>query len=188
MSSPDCPTRVMYMDYTGAGGRAARSLELLIRNLPAGSVEAFLLTPAGPKVGAFREAGVEVITIPAMMNLRSVVGVPLQGMRWLTVIHALGCLRHGKRVRDAIRQVRPDLVHLNEQGMYQAAWLCWQMGIPVVAHARSIADRGNRLLEKIRTRFAKCVNTAIAIDESVRLSLVDFHECHVIYDPVSLDL
>ncbi len=181
------PLRVLYIAHLGASGGAARSLQLLIKSLPRESVEAFVLSPPGPAVEGFREAGAQVLTIPAISNVCSIVGAPLRGMRTLTLLRECWSLRYGRTIRRAIEEVQPDLVHLNERGMYQAAHIAWRAGAPVVMHARSVADHSNPLVEALAGHYAKCVDRFIAIDGCVAQSMQSFSNCAVIYNPLPVE-
>jgi glycosyltransferase involved in cell wall biosynthesis len=89
-------------------------------------------------------------------------------------------------VRHAIRTIKPDLLHLNDHGMYQAALLGRQAGIPVVMHMRCVADRESgwqsALLRSCARRF---IDRLVAIDESVKWSIREIPSCRVIYNPTS---
>jgi glycosyltransferase involved in cell wall biosynthesis len=68
--------------------------------------------------------------------------------------------------------------------MLHAAGVAKRAGVPVVMHARSVADPYARWVARISSRLIKrYVDRVIAIDESVRRSLGDLPNVDVIYNP-----
>ena len=126
--------------HTSAPGGAGRSLRYLIEHFPRGAVEATALCPPGPIVSQFLAGGVQVRPIPGVSMFHSAEGIPLRGLRLLELLRTVWHMRHGGVIRRAIAQVRPDVVHLNERGMLHAARIARRAGVPVVMHARSVAD------------------------------------------------
>lgn len=179
------PLRVLYVADTMAQGGGGRSLLFLIQSLPKGRVEPHLLCPPGYAVDAFRRAGVRVHHVPGVSAFLSIRGVPLRGWRLLSLIRTLWFLRHGSRIRRILQHVQPDVVHLNERGLFQAAALARRAGIPVVMHARSVADRETWWTWNLSTWLTqRYVDVVIAISESVRRSLREIDRCTVIYNPL----
>ncbi|MGH9370275.1 MAG: glycosyltransferase [Vicinamibacterales bacterium] len=181
------PLRVLYVTHTAARGGCAGSLRFLIENLPDGAVDATIISPEGPALDAFRAAGVRVVVIPGVSMLQSIYGAPLRGWRTLELLRTIWFMRHGGRIRQAIREVKPDLVHLNERGMLQAARIAHGEGVPVVVHARSVMDPGTRWVKTLDdaalNRYASMV---VPIDESVSWSIRDVRRRSVIYNPLNL--
>jgi len=182
----DCRAlRVLYIADTMAQGGAGRSLLFLIQSLPKGWVEPHLLCPPGYAVDAFTRTGVRVHHVPGVSAFLSIRGVPLRGWRLLSLIRTLWFLRYGPRIRRVLQYVQPDLVHLNERGLFQAATLAHRAGIPVVMHARSVADRETWWIWNLSTWLTqRYVDVVIAISESVRRSLREIEGCTVIYNPL----
>ncbi len=179
------PLRVLYVMNNAVPGGAARSLLYLIESFPAGTVEPYALCPHGPMVRHFEKAGVRVLHIPGVSMFLSIAGVPLQGRRLAELIPTVWLMRYGTVIRRAIRDVRPDVAHLNERGMLHAAAIASRAGVPVVMHARSVADRQTRWVVVLTNRLInKYVNRVIAINQSVRLSLRELEQCQVIYNPM----
>ncbi len=173
--------------HTPALGGAGRSLRYLIENFPGGEVEAAALCPPGPIVSQLRASGVQVLPIPGISMFASTEGVPLRGLRLLELLRTVWHMRHGGVIRRAIAAIRPDLVHLNERGMLHAARIARRAGVPVVMHARSVADEGTPWVGRISARLARrYVDRVIAIDQSVRRSLRELPNVDVIYNPYPL--
>lgn len=178
------PLRVLYVMHTPASGGAGRSLRYLIEHFPPGEVEATALCPPGPIVGQLRAGGVTVRSIPGIAMFHSAEGIPLRGLRLLELLRTVWLMRYGRVIRRAIGEVRPDVVHLNDRGMLHAARIARRAGVPVVMHARSVADSGTPWVRRISAALARrYVNRVIAIDESVRRSLHGLPSVEVIYNP-----
>jgi glycosyltransferase involved in cell wall biosynthesis len=114
----------------------------------------------------------------------SITAAPLRGRRLLELPRTLWFMRHGSALRRAIRESRADIVHLNDWGMFHAAAVARRAGVPVVMHARAVADRDHWAFVLVKRFFQKYVARVIAIDESVRQSLRDLVPCEVIYNPL----
>ena len=180
------PLRVLFVSHASRRGGAPTSLRYLIESFPPGTVEPYLLCPDGPAVPLFREAGVQVTIVPGISLLQSHVGAPLRGLRMLLFLRAAWYMRHDRMIRKLVREIRPDVVHLNDFGMYHVAKIARDHGIPVVMHARCVADRSapwlNRMLYRMTRRYADRV---IAVAQSVRWSLREIEHCEVIYNPLT---
>jgi glycosyltransferase involved in cell wall biosynthesis len=178
------PLKVLYVMHTPAPGGAGRSLQYLIEHFPPGEVEATALCPPGPIVGQLRAGGVQVRPIPGVSMFHSAEGIPLRGLRLLELLRTVWHMRHGGVIRRAIAEVRPDVVHLNDRGMLHAARIARRAGVPVVMHARSVADSGTPWIGRVSAALARrYVDRVIAIDESVRQSLRGLPNVEVIYNP-----
>ena len=158
--------------HTSAPSGSGRSLRYLIEHFPRGAVEATALCPPGPIVDQFRAGGIQVRPIPGVSMFHSAEGIPLRGLRLLELLRTVWHMRHGGVIRRAIAHMRPDVVHLNDRGMLHAARIARRAGVPVVMHARGVADSARRGgAPEHRPRWRGGTLTAvIAIDESVRRS------------------
>jgi glycosyltransferase involved in cell wall biosynthesis len=178
------PLRVLYVMHTPAPGGAGRSLRYLIENFPRGAVDATALCPPGPIVARLRAGGVQVRPIPGVSMFLSAEGIPLRGLRRLELLRTVWHMRHGGMIRRAIAEVRPDVVHLNDRGMLHAARIARRAGVPVVMHARSVADSETPWVGRAWAALVRrYVDRVIAIDESVRRSLGALPNVDVIYNP-----
>jgi glycosyltransferase involved in cell wall biosynthesis len=175
---------VLYVLHTSATSGAGLSLRYLIESLPPGAVAAAALCPPGPIADQLRRIGVDVRPITGVSMLVSAEGVPLKGLRLLELLRTVWYTRQGGAIRRAIAELRPDVVHLNDRGMLHAASVAKRAGIPVVMHARSVADPSTRWVARLSSRLIRrSVDRVIAIDESVRRSLGDLPNVDVIYNP-----
>jgi glycosyltransferase involved in cell wall biosynthesis len=171
--------------HSGALAGSAESLCLLLESFPPGSVLPTVICPPGDVVPRLRRTGATVRSIPGVSMFHSIQGVPLRGLRLLELTRTAWMTRYGGAIRAAIRETRPDIVHLNERGMIQAARIASREGVPVVLHARSVAERREGWVRRLSTKaIQRYVSRVVAIDESVRTSLGDLPGIEVIYNPI----
>lgn len=171
--------------HSGSPAGSAESLRLLLEQFPAGAVSATVLCPEGDVVPRLRASGATVRIIPGVSMFHSMEGIPLRGWRLLELGRTAWMMRHGGRIRAVIREVQPDVVHLNERGMLQAARIAREEGVPVLLHARSVADRRKGWVRTLSTNaIRRNVARVVAIDESVRASLEGVPGVVVIYNPL----
>jgi glycosyltransferase involved in cell wall biosynthesis len=182
---PDRPIRVLYVMHSGSRAGSAESLCLLLEHLPREAVAATVLCPDGDVIPRLRTTGAEVRLIPGVSMFHSIEGVPLRGLRLLDLARTLWMMRHGGLIRAAIRATDPDVVHLNERGMLHAACVAHREGVPVVLHARSVAERRDGWVRRLTLRsIRRYVARVVAIDRSVRESLPELPNVEVIYNPL----
>lgn len=180
------PIRVLYITHNAALGGSAGSLRYLIENLPPGSVEPYVLCPDGPAVASFRKSGINVLNIPGVSMLQSIAGVPLRGRRLADLAQTVWYMRYGGIISKTIRIVRPDIVHLNDRGTFQAAGIAFRAGIPVVMHIRCVQDRRTRWLKTLTATLTnRYVSRVITIDKSVDWSVRELKRRQVIYNPLN---
>ncbi len=178
--------RVLYVMHTAAPDGSSASLQYLIAHLPRDTVEPFVVSPEGPVADALRRSGVPVLPIGGVSMLHSIAGMPLRGRRHIELGRTILNLRHGRALRDAIELVGPDVVHLNERGMLQAAVIARRTGAGVVMHARSVADPTPAWLARLTRRIVRRhVDRVIAIDASVQRSLGRITPSVVIHNPLA---
>jgi glycosyltransferase involved in cell wall biosynthesis len=179
------PVRVLYVMHSGSPAGSAESLCVLLEHFPAGTVSATVLCPDGDIVPRLRKTGATVRIIPGVSMFHSMEGVPLRGLRLLELGRTIWMMRHADRIRTAIRETRPDVVHLNERGMLHAARIAHEQGVPVVLQARSVAERREGWVRWLSMReIRRHVSHVVAIDESVRASLEGIPNLEVIYNPL----
>ena len=176
--------RVLYVMHNAAPGGAGNSLRHLAEHLPY-RYEPHVACPEGPARAPLERSGIPVHDLPAVSMLLSNTAAPLTGRRLAYLGRSAWHARHGRRFARILDRLRPDLVHLNEIGMIQAARIAARRRIPVVMHARGVADPDatlpRRILDSLVRRYADRV---IAIDESVRRSLGAIPGIDVVYNPL----
>ncbi len=182
---PTRPIRVLFVLHTAEPDGSSASLQQLIASLRRDEVEPFVVSRDGPIADALRRSGVTVLPIGGVAMLHSIRGMPLRGRRLLELGRALLNLRHGPALGRAIASVRPDIVHLNERGMLQAATIAHRSGTEVVLHARSVADlRPAWLVLLSRRVIRRNVDRVVAIDGSVERSIRPMASAVVVHNPV----
>jgi glycosyltransferase involved in cell wall biosynthesis len=178
--------RVLYVLHSGSLAGSAESLCVLLEHFPPGAVRAAAISPPGEVVDRLRQVGAAVRVVPGISMLHSIEGVPLRGRRLLELARTLWMTRYGGQLRAAIRATGADIVHLNERGMLHAATIAHGEGVPVVMHARSVAETRESWVRRLSAEaIRRHVDRVIAIDESVRRSLGDLANIEVIYNPLS---
>ena len=179
------PIRVLYVMHSGSPAGSAESLCVLLEHFAPGAVSATVLCPEGEIVPRLRETGATVTIIPGVAMFHSIEGIPLRGRRLLELGRTVWMMRYGDRIRAAIRETRPDVVHLNERGMLHAARIAHREGVPVVLHARSVAERRDGWVRRLSAKaIRRHVARVVAIDESVRASLEELQNVDLIYNPL----
>ena len=178
--------RVLYVMHTAAPDGSSASLQYLIAHLPRDAVEPFVVSPEGPVADSLRRSGVPVLPIGGVAMLHSIAGMPLRGRRLIELGRTILNLRHGRALHDAIELVGPDVVHLNERGMLQAAIIARRSGAGVVMHARSVSDPTPAWLTRLTRRIVRRhVDRVIAIDASVQRSLGRIAPSVVVHNPLA---
>ena len=180
--------RVLFVMHTAAPDGSSASLQHLIAHLPSDDVEPYVVSPReGPgrrRPATGRRAG------PADPGGRDAAfdqeGMPLRGRRSIELGRTVLNLRHGRRLREVIENVRPDVVHLNERGMLQAAVIAHRVGARVVMHARSVADPRPAWMARLTRRvIRRNVDRVIAIDGSVARSIGPIADSFIVHNPVA---
>ncbi|CAN5873833.1 glycosyltransferase family 4 protein [soil metagenome] len=171
--------------HSGSPAGSAESLCVLLEHFPANTVSATVLCPDGEVLPRLEKLGATVRIVPGVSMFHSMEGVPLRGLRLLELGRTIWMMRYGNQIRAAIRETQPDVVHLNERGMLHAARIAHEEGVPVVLHARSVAERRENWVRRLSTRaIRRHVSRVVAIDESVRASLDGIPNLEVIYNPL----
>ena len=178
------PLRVLYVMHSGSPAGSAESLCVLLEHLTPDEVAPTVLCPGGDVVPRLRRVAT-VRLIPGVSMFHSIEGVPLRRFRLLELARTVWMRRHGAAIRAAIRETRPHVVHLNERGMLQAARIAREEGLPVVVHARSVAEhRESWVRRRSLAALRRDGTQVVAIDESVRRSLEGVATVEVVYNPL----
>lgn len=178
--------RVLFVHHRSEAGGAPKSLALIMRELR-GEIEAFVLCPEGEAAEQFREAGAEVLTAP-VASLTHIWASVYRGPRWVLLAGELLRLRaHLTAFREALIQIQPQIVHLNDAPLVPAAHAAARAGVPVIWHLRSALPPGDsRRSRYLRSQVARLAFRAVAINDDVARSYATDRLPAVVYDPVSL--
>lgn len=178
--------RVLYIHHCAMIGGASNSLRYLIESFPEGTIDACVLCPVGSAFDAFVSSGIQVVPIPGVAQFMSSSGAGLNAARWMTLPREILYLMTSRGPIDkVIREFRPDIVHLNERSMLHAAKFAKSRGLPVVMHARNVANRKPLWFYTFSiTAINKYVDMMLAIDGSVKYSMRDVERCRIVYNPL----
>ncbi len=170
--------RILYLNPIGSIGGAERVLLTAVagvrRTEPSATVRVLTFTD-GPLLSAVRDLGAEVEVVPMPAALSGLGDSQIRSAkRWggrlgllgsATLAVPAGC-RYAARLRKAVRQFRPDVVHSNGIKTHLLSRVVVPRGVPVVWHLHdfySLRPMAARLLRRMRGR----VQTAVAISRAV---------------------
>lgn len=140
---PGAAHRILYIHHGGAVGGAPLSLLYLLQRLDRSRYEPLVLVlKPGPVVDRFRAEGIETRVADGIADFShtelewyghaDLWRLPIQAARFWPSVRAL---------RRHLRQLEPDLVHLNSSTLAAAALAARREGLPIVWHIREpIAD------------------------------------------------
>jgi glycosyltransferase involved in cell wall biosynthesis len=168
--------RILFLSPSGSLGGAERVLLELIAAVraerPAAAVSV-LLFDDGPLVPALERLGATVNLLPLPESLRSIGDTGCRGallgsvrlmVRGLTAVPALrGYL---SRLREAIANARPDLVHSNGIKSHLLTWHALPASVPIVWHVHDFyGDRS--FARPLLARASRSVERAITVSQAV---------------------
>jgi len=179
--------KILYVHHVGdALGGSSNSIYQLICSFPEGSINPIVLCPQGKVFDLFQRTKIQAYPLKSISWLMTLHG--LSHMRMTLVYYILRTIwaaRHLDIVVRTIENIKPDIVHLNDIGLFWLTRRIKRLGIPVVVHARCVMSANPRWFKTI---FLKEINRyadfVIAIDESVHKQICEIKRCRVIYNPV----
>ena len=191
--------RVLYLSPVGTLGGAERSLLDVLESVKAAKPEWSLAVIAGgegPLVARTTAAGVsvDVISLPKSLASLGDSGVVGTGLR--RVWFPIRCLRAGfdslayiVRLRRAVRQFKPDLIHTNGFKMHVFGLWARVNSTPVIWHVRDYISSRPVMKRLLRLHAGRC-SAAIAISRSVERDIQKICgprlRTHCIYNVVDL--
>jgi glycosyltransferase involved in cell wall biosynthesis len=178
-------SRVLYVHHRPQASGAVRSLALLIGALDR-RFEPHVLVPGGDAARVLAEAGATVHTGP-VPSFTHTWDVQYTGFRWVVFGREAAALpRHARKLGALLRELQPELVHLNDAVLLPSGWLAHRRGAKVVWHLRSsLAHGGNdRRSRWIAGRLDEWGDAAIAIDSDVARSFPLRRPVEVVPNPV----
>lgn len=157
---------------------------MLLPHLQERGVDAHVFTPPGPAVDYFETVAGDVTvghhrSFPLVMTV-----VGASGSRYHLLRNAVGKRRTQEFVR-LLHYLRPDIVHLNEWGLFPLAKFARAFGVRVVAHARTMPHPGYpRLNRFLIRRVGESCDHLFCISGSVARAMQAVTHQSVLYNPV----
>lgn len=177
--------KVLYIHHCGDTGGASNSLIHLLTELKKNhAIEIVVATPEGPVVERFKKIvdSIEIIPVPRMF-------ISVSGVKFLYLRTILEFLKPKSKswVIDLVAKHSPDLIHLNEGGLFSVAKTIKQKyKIPIVMHCRVVANASYpRFNAFAAAKINKFVDHLICIDGSVFKVMDKVRNKTLIYNPVS---
>ncbi len=178
--------RILYIHHGGEIGGAPLSLLYLIQHLDRSRYEPVVVTlRPGPVVDRYRAEDIEVRVEPGISDF-SHTTLEWYGERdwWRLPGKLLRLAPSALRTSRLIRDLQPDLVHLNSSTLAACAAAAWRAGVPVVWHIREPLAQGliglrRALLRRAVDRFADRV---VAISQYDADQLIPSPRIRVIYN------
>ena len=178
--------RILYIHHGGGLGGAPLSLLYLLRQIDRAKYEPVVLTLRdGPVVELYRREGIETLVGRGLDDFshttlewyggRDLWRLPGKVARfWPTIM----------RTRRYLRQVRPDLVHLNSSTLAACARAARREGVPVVWHIREPIARGYLGARRawLRRHIHTDAGRVIAISNYDAAQLIPSDRVRVIYN------
>jgi glycosyltransferase involved in cell wall biosynthesis len=175
---------ILYVHHRAQVSGAARSLAGLIARLD-DRWRAHVLSPAGPVVSLFAQAGAEVTTAPVSL-FQHTWDNPYAGRKWLLLAREAASFGpHVIALERLLNAKRFSLVHLNDSPLVSAAAIAHRRQLPVVWHLRSaLSTRGTVRPWLVRRALERWGDAAIAIDDDVAASFALRLPVEVVFNSV----
>ena len=178
--------RILYIHHGGGIGGAPLSLLYLLRQLDRTKYEPIVLTlKPGPVVDLYRSEGIETHTDTRISDFSHTNLEWYGGRDWWRLPGKL--LRfpasvHG--VRRWVRELKPDIVHLNSSTLTAGALGASREDVPVVWHVREPLHRGVLGLRRalIRRVLDRTADRVVAISHHDADQLTPSDRIHVIHN------
>ena len=182
--------RVLYLHPAAAFGGASKSLIELFACLRHEGVSGTVLAPRGPACNAFKEAGMDVRPVRWLSQFDNTSYGHYRRLRWVILVRELLLLPFSVAAILRLRRERFDLLHVNEITLLPLGLFAkWLMRIPMVVHVRSLQRSPGRGLRTrlINRLLAKHADALVAIDHTVRKTLEQGLQVHIVHNGLSID-
>ena len=176
--------KVLYIQHTGTYGGPCRSLGFNLKHLNEMGIEAHVMCPEGKAQDYFRKFTPHVYSIHhhGVSLIQTTINYP--NTYFLFWRHQLSTFLNKNKVKKLIKEINPDLIHLNEFGLWPIAKVGKELGIPSVAHARTMPHTDfPRLNKYVYDSLDKYCNHVICISGSVA-NKIDVKNKSIIHNPV----
>lgn len=172
--------KIVFVHHCGTKSGAGNSLKTLIKNLDSDKFDLIILCPKGSAFTEFLKISENVYEIPELPEVVSISGY---SYNYLRLLKAFMLFKNIKQVVSLIKNIRPDIVHLNEVSLTPLAKYLKKSNFKIVIHARLVLSHKTPLLNKfIVTQVNKFCGAVICIDESVRNMLKKVNNSSVVYN------
>lgn len=180
--------KILYIHHGSEMGGAPRSLLYLIQGLTSSYRAIVCCVKDGDAAQRFRDQGIETLIRPGIetFNHTTAGWYPLHNPQALLslLIHLLRFLPSVLRTRDVVREVQPDLVHLNSLVLLPSALGVKWAGVPLVWHVRESVARGHLGIRRAILRWCvqKLADEIVFICEDNRRELGVHDKGVVVYN------
>ena len=174
--------KLLYVHHSPSTGGASNSLKFLISGLKSKNIDIHIICPPGKVFENFLELTPNVYEIKGLPLLMATSGTNFALIRALQSFRYIGQL---KKVYDLAREIKPDIIHLNDIGQLILAKKLKKLGFKVVMHARVAINTNYRVLTKYTVyTINKYIDHVFAIDGSVKNKLKGVKRIKIIYNPL----
>ncbi|NDJ51538.1 MAG: glycosyltransferase family 4 protein [Chloroflexi bacterium] len=183
--------RILYVHHAGGIGGAPLSLLFLLQKLDRSRFEPMVITlKPGPVVDLYRGEGIETQVEPRISDF-SHTELEWYGGRdlWRLPIKVARILPSLGQMRRLLRQLQPDLVHLNSSTLAYLTSACHRENIPCVLHIREPITQGYLGLRRswLRRVIARNASEVVAISQHDANQLILKSNVHVIHNFVDFN-
>ena len=174
--------KLLYVHHSPSTGGASNSLKFLISGLKSKNIDIYIICPPGKVFEKFLELTPNVYEIEGLPLLMATSGTNFALIRALQSFRYIGQL---KKVYDLAREIKPDIIHLNDIGQLILAKKLKKSGFKVVMHARVAINTNYRALTKYTVyTINKYIDHVFAIDGSVKNKLRGVKRIKIVYNPL----
>ena len=180
--------KILYVHHCGSTGGAGNSLLFVLQQLREMGHEIHVVTQRGEMTSRFEKVTPNVYEIEGVPVAFTAEGFGI--LRTIFVNLKSRLLWKGvDAVSTLVNKIQPDLIHLNEIGMFSLARaLKREFKIPIVMHARTVPNRKHGYYLRRFTKMANAyIDHLVCISNSVANLYPNIPHKSVIYNPLHLD-
>jgi glycosyltransferase involved in cell wall biosynthesis len=181
--------KIVYIHHDGIITGSIISLLNLINKLDRELYEPILILGSeGPSRNLFEPLGIRIYIIPMKGIMTQPPPAPFEYdyiYNWKALLHS-----PKRELEGLLREIKPDIVHLNDKSVIIAGRIAHRMGIKTVWHVRTSFTGKKSLLQYLITRNIILNNSdhIIAISEDETDGFEIFQHLSVIYNSIDFDL
>lgn len=180
--------KILYVHHCGSTGGAGNSLLYVLKKLHEMGHEIHIVTQYGEMTNRFKKVTTNVYEIEGVPVAFSAEGFGILRTLFVNLKSRLLWKGIGK-ICTIVNQVKPDMIHLNEIGMFSLAKaLKRNFNIPIVMHARTVPNRKQSCSLNWFTKMTNLyIDHLICISNSVSNLYPNINHKSVIYNPLHID-